>query len=187
MLSGQAPFTGRSEREIMRKVIQGNVTFKGSLLEWVIDEIWETVSLDAIKFIKRLLTYNVKQRPTAEEALNDIWILKHETYEINSYMLNIITNLKEFKNTSLIQKVILAYIAKHVMIKERQEKLREIFNILDTNNDGVISKDELVIGLKILNNGNEELAKEDSEVIMNNIDINKNGTIDYNGNLNFLY
>jgi len=102
-------------------------------------------------------------------------------------MLNIITNLKEFKNTSLIQKVILAYIAKHVMIKERQEKLREIFNILDTNNDGVISKDELVIGLKILNNGNEELAKEDSEVIMNNIDINKNGTIDYNGNLNFLY
>jgi len=33
MLSGQAPFTGRSEREIMRKVIQGNVTFKGSLLE----------------------------------------------------------------------------------------------------------------------------------------------------------
>jgi calcium-dependent protein kinase len=141
-----------------------------------------------MKFIKRLLTYDSKQRITAEEALNDIWILKYESYKIDySYILNTIANLKEFKNTLLTQKAILSYIATHVMIKERQEKVREIFSMLDTNNDGSISKDELVIGLKMLNNGNEKLAKEDSEVVMSNIDINRNGTIDYNGIMYLLY
>jgi hypothetical protein len=32
MLSGQVPFTGKNNEEVMQKVIQGNVTFKGYLL-----------------------------------------------------------------------------------------------------------------------------------------------------------
>eukprot|EP00826_Nyctotherus_ovalis_P040257 TRINITY_DN3947_c0_g1_i1.p2 TRINITY_DN3947_c0_g1~~TRINITY_DN3947_c0_g1_i1.p2 ORF type:complete len:187 (+),score=61.72 TRINITY_DN3947_c0_g1_i1:562-1122(+) len=180
MLSGHPPFAGKNNEAIMRNVALGYYTFKGSLHVSQVDKVWKEVSPDAIKFIKRLLTYDSKQRPTAEEALNDIWILKHENHKVDScYMLKTISNLKKFKHTLLTQKTVLAYIAARVMIKERKEKVRETFSILDTNNDGTISKEELAVGLKMLED--EKVAKKNYDEVMNNIDINKNGTIDYNG------
>lgn len=180
MLSGRPPFVGKDSDAIMRNVALGYYTFKGFLHASQIDEVWKEVSEDAVKFIRRLLTYDSRQRPTAEEALNDIWILKHENHKVDSCcMLKTISNLKEFKHTLLTQKTVLAYIAARVMIKERKEKVRETFSILDTNNDGTISKEELAVGLKMLED--EKVAKKDCDEVMNNIDINKNGTIDYNG------
>ena len=48
------------------------------------------------------------------------------------------------------------------------------------NNDGQLSKEELLEGYKMLT-GDENIAKEQVDHIMENIDVNQNGIIDYNG------
>ena len=51
------------------------------------------------------------------------------------------------------------------------------FKALDTNNDGLLSREELLIGLKKVMNENE--AAEEVERIMRDIDKNNSGSIDY--------
>jgi len=67
-------------------------------------------------------------------------------------------------------------------LKEKWErfnnvKLREVFNHLDTDKDGVISKDELRAALIELDKDN--FNEEDVELVMNNSDTNKDGVLDY--------
>eukprot|EP00435_Cladocopium_sp_Y103_P070865 s25_g36.t1 len=60
MLCGYPPFYGESDQEVLDEVRQGKVK--------------KNVSEDAKALIKNLLQMNPKERYTAEQALNDVWI-----------------------------------------------------------------------------------------------------------------
>lgn len=79
------------------------------------------------------------------------------------------------------QKAVLAYIASQQLSKGEEKKLREIFELLDEDKNGAISKEELIKGFMTIDK-DEKKAKLDAERVMRRIDINQNGTIDYNGN-----
>jgi len=129
------------------------------------------------------MAYYPEHRITADFALQDPWITKHSHKELiaSNEVIQCIENLKAFKAISSLQKAVLSYMASHVVSKEEEKKLREVFSQFDTNGDGQLSQEELLEGYKQLYGGEEELAQEAVSKIMNNIDINKNGTIDYNG------
>jgi len=52
MLTGCAPFTGNSKQETMLNISQVNLDFP--------DDLFASVSADAVDFIRRLLTKNTK-------------------------------------------------------------------------------------------------------------------------------
>jgi len=56
------------------------------------------------------------------------------------------------------------------------DELREAFKVFDLNNDGKISADELQL---VLSKYGENVTKEDIELIMSTVDLDGNGTIDY--------
>ena len=56
--------------------------------------------------------------------------------------------------------------AAHVIIKEDDKKLREIFMALDKNNDGQLSLDELLEGHKLLDPNDLNSAREQAERMM---------------------
>ena len=58
LLSGQPPFNGNSDPEIMNKIKEGVFHFS--------DQIWKSISSNCKDFIRKLLTYNPDDRPTAE-------------------------------------------------------------------------------------------------------------------------
>ncbi len=133
-----------------------------------------------------MLTYDPRERPTAVQALDDIWILKYAQKKVSANdIVHTMTNLKEFKATSLLHKAVLSYIVTYKMSKEKEHKVRETFDILDSNKDGKLSKEELIVGFGILYSGDMETAKEEAKKVMRKTDINKNGSIDYNGILIF--
>ncbi len=175
LLSGAPPFPGSSNEEIMKRVEKGAPSFMGVP--------WRKISPDAVNFIKRMLTYDPKKRLSAEEALNDIWILKFtQKGKVSACdVLDTMKNLRDFKAHSLMHKAVLCYMVSYVMSKEEEKKLREIFDMLDTNNDGQLSQEELTSGFKMLHNGDAVAAARDVKRVMRYIDINKNGSIDYNG------
>jgi calcium-dependent protein kinase len=61
ILSGVPPFNGANDQEIMKNVKIGKFSFS--------DPCWNNMSDKAKDLIKKLLTYDIDQRPTAEEAL----------------------------------------------------------------------------------------------------------------------
>lgn len=74
----------------------------------------------------------------------------------------------------------MSYLANQLSSKEEKSRLTEIFKSFDKNNDGVLSRDELINGYTQLY-GSVERATLEVEAILNNVDVNRNGTIDYSG------
>lgn len=78
------------------------------------------------------------------------------------------------------QKAVLAYIASQQLSKAEEKKLRETFELIDEDKNGSISKEELIKSYFIVYK-DENKAKFEVERVMRHIDINQNGSIDYNG------
>ncbi|CAE8648686.1 unnamed protein product, partial [Polarella glacialis] len=66
MLCGYPPFYGETDAEVLAKVRMG--TFKFSPSDW------KMISQDAKDLITNLLKMNPRDRYTAEQALNHIWV-----------------------------------------------------------------------------------------------------------------
>lgn len=65
LLSGETPFEGKAEDEILANVVKGNYRFK--------DNIWKDISDDAIDLVTLFLQVDPKKRITASEALQHPW------------------------------------------------------------------------------------------------------------------
>lgn len=174
LLTGTIPFAGNSNQEIIKKVKSGIIKYN--------HPIWKNVSKDALSLIKRMLVVDPKERISAEESLNDLWIIKFtHKFELDIANLSVsLQNLKSFKSHINFQRAALAFITQRSTTKEEERKLRETFKMMDLNGDGQLSREELIEGFK-LTLLDEEVAISRVDKIMKNIDINQNGTIDYNG------
>lgn len=123
------------------------------------------------------------ERPTASEAMKDPWIDKYcnieEEEKNEEILINVLKNLKAFNTQMTFQKAVLSYVASQLLTKEEEERLKASFNYMNTNNNGIITLDELISSYKLLDK-NEKMAKVSSKSVMNKIDLNQNGVIDYN-------
>jgi len=70
------------------------------------------------------------------------------------------------------------YIATQLMDKKEKDSLQQTFMALDKNHDGKLSQEELMEGYTNIY-GNSELAKQEVDTIMKNVDADNNGYIDY--------
>lgn len=176
MLSGMLPFGGEAESEIKTAVLNEDVSFA--------DEEWLFVSGEAKAFIRRLLQKDPQFRYSAAEALNDPWMYRFSlkkgagTPSVN--MQKTLANLRNYKNTKQFQNVVWAIIAQYLVTKNEQEEILRTFRNLDLNQDGQLSKDELISGYERIF-GNKERAVLEVERIMKNVDNNQNNLIDYSG------
>ena len=70
------------------------------------------------------------------------------------------------------------YIATQLVGKKEKEELQQTFTALDKNADGKLSREELIEGYTIIY-GNAEKAIKEVEIIMKNVDVDRNGYIEY--------
>lgn len=71
-------------------------------------------------------------------------------------------------------------IAQYLISRQEQEEVMKTFRSLDLNQDGQISRQELIAGYEKMI-GSREKAILEVERIMSNVDQNKNDFIDYSG------
>ena len=174
LLTGHTPFDGYTKEQIDTKLSFGIIPYS--------NPIFDQLSKDGLNLLKSLLCFDQKERFSAQRALEDIWIVKF-THKIEfeaKGLTESLSHLHQFNSKINFQRAVLSLIAKRLTTKENENKLREIFKMIDVNNDGQLSKEELLEGYKMLT-GDENIAKEQVDHIMENIDVNQNGTIDYNG------
>jgi calcium-dependent protein kinase len=62
---------------------------------------------------------------------------------INSEALK---NLKDFNSQSKLQQAALTFLTTHMITQEEMRELAKTFEALDTNNNGSLTRDELLVG-----------------------------------------
>lgn len=168
VLCGYPPFCGESDADVLAKVRLGNFSFNSS--------DWKGISEDAKALIKCLLKMNPRDRYTAEQALNHVWI-KNKAPKATDAMLQSsnLDNLRHFRSQNKLKKAALRIIASELTDPQIKE-LRNIFMSLDENGDGFLTSVELKEGL--LKSGITKMP-DDFQSIIDGIDSDGSGVIDY--------
>ena len=175
LLSARPPFGGQDDNDIMERVATGVYDLESPP--------FDKVSPSALDLIRKLLTMDVNQRITAEQALNHPWFKENKSQEYynkikdNDTMKDLIENLKKYKRTSIIQETALAYLVHHFpQIKDVINSCK-LFNQMDKSGDGKITKAELLKGLS--ERYKSKTLEQDVEQIYKNLDMDNNGYIGY--------
>ena len=170
MLSGSLPFVGKDDSKIIVSIQNAELNFRSQA-------IWQTISPDAIDLIKRMINRNIKNRLSAREVLNHHWIRSHAKFEVSDKNLlkSTLRNLSYFSSSSKFQRTVLCFIVNQIMTNEKIYHLEEIFLALDTDGDGILSKNELN---SVMNMFSGE-SSNSIEKILTKIDEDRNGYISY--------
>jgi calcium-dependent protein kinase len=178
MLCGHPPYRGSKEEDIKRKILAGKLDFP--------KKDFDKVSQEAMDFIIQLLDYNPVKRPTAEQAMQNPWMIKCLfSGEDNKLDNNVAQNLMKFQSAVSLQKASLAFIANQLGQYEDIQQIKDEFDKIDTNKDGILSKEELiecknplnVLGFNKLYPFDEAQTKVNE--IIAEIDFNNDGTISF--------
>jgi calcium-dependent protein kinase len=172
LLCGYPPFNAETDQEILNKIKLGKFTFP--------DEEWENVSTEAKDLIVNMLAYNANDRFSASSCLSHKWLNDNtlKTTVDKSFSIKCLTNMKKFHAERKLQQAALTYIVNHLISKEDKNEMLDLFQQFDKNGDGVLSKDEIMEGYKAYLG--EVEAEKEAERIMNEVDMDQSGTIDYN-------
>jgi calcium-dependent protein kinase len=168
VLCGYPPFYGETDADVLTKVRLGNFTFNAA--------DWKNVSEDAKNLIRMLLKMNPRDRYTAEQALNHVWVKNKAPKAANvALQSSLVDNLRGFRSQNRLKKAALHVIASQ--LGESQIKaLRDIFMTLDNNGDGLLTVNEMKEGLQ--KSGLKEIPP-DLQQIMEEVDSDGSGVIDY--------
>jgi calcium-dependent protein kinase len=170
ILSGMPPFNGNTDQEIMKKVKQGKFSFS--------DPCWSSISDKAKDFITQLFIYDIDKRPSAEQALQHAWITEMSQLTVDTAQAQTaLTNLKGFSADQKLKQATFAFIATQLLSKSEKEQLAKVFKEIDTNGDGVLSLEEVLLGYdKFFGKAKDQ---EDIIKMFKSVDTDNSGFIDY--------
>ena len=171
LICGEAPFDGSDNSEIFAKIKKGKFDFK--------KDAFNNVSSEAKDMITSMLKLKPQDRPKAAELLDHPWFkILDDTNKVCSKSLREnLNSLKNFRADLKMQQAVLSFMASQLTSHEELEKLRETFQKLDKNGDGVLSKEEIVEGYKGIME--DEEAIQEANRIFDAVDVNHSGSIDY--------
>jgi len=169
LLCGYPPFYAANDRAVLQKVMKGQFEFK--------PRDWSGISREARSLISHLITLDVDARYTAQQALKDPWIDKKApgaSKESLNSSSKFVGNLRAYRSNNKLKKMALAVIAQEM--NEKQIKaLRDVFIMMDNNQDGLLTREELRAGIK----KSGIAIPADLGDIMNTIDCDGSGFVEY--------
>ncbi|XP_072950116.1 calcium-dependent protein kinase 24-like [Typha angustifolia] len=167
LLSGVPPFWAETEAGIFRQILQGRLDFE--------TEPWPGTSESAKDLIRNMLNRDPKKRFTAHDVLCHPWIVDDTVAPDRPLDSAVLSRLKQFSAMNKLKKMALRVIAESLS-EEEIGGLKELFKMIDTDNSGTITFDELKDGLRRVGS---ELMEHEIQALMDAADIDNSGTIDY--------
>ncbi|KAI3822675.1 hypothetical protein L1987_10270 [Smallanthus sonchifolius] len=167
LLCGVPPFWGESENEIFEEVLRGKLNFSS--------DPWPSISESAKDLVRKMLVRNPRKRITAHEVLCHPWVNEDGVAPDKPLDSAVLSRLTQFSAMNKLKKMALRVIASKLS-EEEIAGLKQMFKIIDTDNSGYITFEELKAGLKRFGSNLNESEIYD---LMQSADIDNNGTIDY--------
>lgn len=167
LLSGVPPFWDESEQGIFEQVLKGDLDFSS--------EPWPSISKSAKDLVRKMLNRDPEKRLTAHEALCHPWVCVDGVAPDKPLDSAVLTRLKQFSAMNKLKKMALRVIAENLS-EDEIAGLREMFKMLDTDNSGQITLEELKTGLQRVG---ANLKESEIATLMEAADIDNSGSIDY--------
>jgi len=141
LLSGQKPFYGTSDCEMLAKVKSVSYDFEDP-------PCWTSVSEDAKDLISRLLVLSLSDRLTAKIVLRHRWIAQLAPRALMEPLpVEVLSRLRSFDALGKFKRAAMTAVAQQLQ-EDSIQQLREVFQTLDENDDGSLSIEEVGRGLK---------------------------------------
>ncbi|KAJ9140405.1 hypothetical protein P3X46_031059 [Hevea brasiliensis] len=167
LLCGVPPFWAETEQGVALAILRGVIDFKR--------EPWPQISDSAKSLVRQMLEPDPKKRLTAQQVLEHPW-LQNAKKAPNAPLGDIVrTRLKQFSLMNRFKKKALRVIAEHLSLEE-VEVIRDMFALMDTDNDGKVTYEELRAGLRKVGS---QLAEPEIKMLMEVADVDGNGVLDY--------
>ncbi|XP_068650541.1 calcium-dependent protein kinase 1-like [Aristolochia californica] len=167
LLSGVPPFWAETEQGIFEQVLNGELDFS--------QDPWPSISESAKDLVRRMLVRDPKKRLTAHEVLCHPWVQVNGAAPDKPLDSAVLSRLKQFSAMNKLKKMALKVIAES-MSEEEIAGLKEMFKMIDADNSGQITCEELNAGLKRVG---ANLKEAEIYALMEAADIDNSGTIDY--------
>lgn len=140
-LWGYPPFRAKTADELKEKIMKAKFKYE--------QRDWKNKSEDVKDLINKCLSKTSKNRPTAHEILNHKWF-KHmaKTESTKSAIRKVLVkdmteSLKHFQMMNYLQKSFLKFIFEQISNDELSIKLKEEFDVADTENTGMLETSKL--------------------------------------------
>ncbi|KAE8692893.1 Calcium-dependent protein kinase 7 [Hibiscus syriacus] len=167
LLCGVPPFWAESEQGVAQAIIRGLIDFKR--------DPWPNISDCAKSLVRQMLEPDPKLRLTAKQVLEHPW-LQNAKKAPNVPLGDVVkSRLKQFSMMNRFKRKALRVIAEFLSVEE-VEDLKVMFNKMDTDNDGIVSTEELKAGFR---NFGPQLAESEVQMLIEAVDANGKGTLDY--------
>ncbi|KAK8671509.1 hypothetical protein V6N13_038103 [Hibiscus sabdariffa] len=167
LLSGVPPFWAENEQGIFEEVLHGDLDFDS--------DPWPSISESAKDLVRRMLIRDPRKRLTAHEVLCHPWIQIDGVAPDKPLDSAVLSRMKQFSAMNKLKKMALRVIAESLS-EEEIAGLKEMFKMIDTDNSGQITFEELKVGLKRVG---ANLKESEIYDLMQAADVDNSGTIDY--------
>ena len=150
LLSGELPFKGENESETYDKIINGKYYFKNKL--------FKKISYDAKDLINKCFVYEPSERISSKDVLEHSFFKSDKEIEFDNSEIYFSSQSKFFKTILLI----LIYNCENY--KEELIQIKENFNLVDSDNNDKINKEEFNLLLQKLGKENLNIKIEDLNI-----------------------
>mmetsp|Transcript_33930 Transcript_33930/g.95459 ORF Transcript_33930/g.95459 Transcript_33930/m.95459 type:complete len:952 (+) Transcript_33930:178-3033(+) len=176
VLSGRPPFFGRTESEVFNRIMKAGQRLEDNFKR----DPWPRISDPAKALIRKMLSPDPRARITAAQALADPWVRIDGVAPDIPLDVSVVSAMKEFTGYNRMKQLALRHVAS-VYHEEEIRDLREQFALMDKDGDGALTLDEMVQALRKmeLGEGREPLEEAEIRSIVDSLDYNNDGTIDY--------
>ncbi|GFQ05050.1 calcium-dependent protein kinase 28 [Phtheirospermum japonicum] len=168
LLCGRRPFWDKTEDGIFKEVLRNKPDFRR--------KPWPGISNAAKDFVKKLLMKDPRARLTAAQALSHPWVREGGEASEIPLDISVLSNMRQFVKYSRFKQFALRALAS-TLDEEELSNLRDQFDAIDVDKNGVISLEEMRQALE------KDLPwkMKDSRVleILQAIDSNTDGLVDF--------
>ncbi|KAL2539859.1 Calcium-dependent protein kinase 1 [Abeliophyllum distichum] len=167
LLSGVPPFWDETEQGIFEQVLHGDLDFSS--------DPWPSISESAKDLVRKMLVRDPRRRLTAHEVLCHPWVQVNGVAPDRPLDSAVLSRMKQFSAMNRLKKMALRVIAE-TLSEEEIAGLKEMFKMIDADNSGQITFEELKAGLKRVG---ANLKESEIYDLMQAADVDNSGTIDY--------
>ncbi|KAJ4972059.1 hypothetical protein NE237_005158 [Protea cynaroides] len=167
LLSGLPPFWAESEQGIFEQILHGHLDFSS--------DPWPKISESAKDLIGRMLVRDPRRRLTVHQVISHPWVHVDGVAPDKPLDSAVLSQLKHFSAMNKLKKMAVRVIADSLS-EDEIAGLKQMFKMIDTDNSGQITFEELKVGLK---RTGANLKESEIYDLMQAADVDNSGTIDY--------
>ena len=164
IICGYPCFNGDDDDEIFAAIQRGKIAFPSPE--------WDDISEDVRVLIKKMCC-SPDKRLTAEQVLNETWVKDNAPNSTKTLLPIKPDGFKNYAKSNKLRKAVLTYIASRLS-EEEIKKIKEVFQSIDTDNNGKLSLEEMKKAVALT-----KMKIEFNEEIFKSIDTDNSGNIEY--------